>query len=90
MRHRPRLGRRGKDLILNRKGFIAGGNPKKLKKQERRRAAAALMRQKKEQEEKLKQQKQQRSHEAMDDDLVDPTGDGMEHAKDCKTVASFS
>ena len=31
-RHRPRLGRRGPDLILNRKGFIAGGNPKKKKK----------------------------------------------------------
>eukprot|EP00522_Entomoneis_paludosa_P009978 CAMPEP_0172459532 /NCGR_PEP_ID=MMETSP1065-20121228/33043_1 /TAXON_ID=265537 /ORGANISM="Amphiprora paludosa, Strain CCMP125" /LENGTH=114 /DNA_ID=CAMNT_0013214247 /DNA_START=51 /DNA_END=395 /DNA_ORIENTATION=- len=31
-RHRPRLGRRGKDLILNRKGFIGGGNPKKIKK----------------------------------------------------------
>jgi hypothetical protein len=29
MRHRPHLGRKGKDLILNRKGHIAGGNPKK-------------------------------------------------------------
>mmetsp|Transcript_14256 Transcript_14256/g.18612 ORF Transcript_14256/g.18612 Transcript_14256/m.18612 type:complete len:123 (-) Transcript_14256:272-640(-) len=35
-RHRPHLGRTGKDLILNRKGHIAGGNPKKLKKQQRR------------------------------------------------------
>lgn len=32
LRHRPRLGRRGKDLALNRKGNIAGGNPKKKKK----------------------------------------------------------
>ena len=31
-RHRPHLGRKGKDLILNRKGHIAGGNPKKKKK----------------------------------------------------------
>lgn len=31
LRHRPRWGRRGKDLILNRKGHIAGGNPKKKK-----------------------------------------------------------
>ena len=31
-RHRPRLGRRGADLILNRKGHIAGGNPKKKNK----------------------------------------------------------
>jgi hypothetical protein len=30
-RHRPRWGRKGKDLKLNRKGFIAGGNPKKSK-----------------------------------------------------------
>ena len=28
-RHRPRLGRRGKDLILNRKGHILGGPNKK-------------------------------------------------------------
>ena len=32
MRHRPHLGRKGKDLILNRKGHIAGGNPKKKNK----------------------------------------------------------
>jgi hypothetical protein len=32
MRHRPHLGRKGKDLKLNRKGHIAGGNPKKKKK----------------------------------------------------------
>ncbi|CAB9520213.1 expressed unknown protein [Seminavis robusta] len=32
MRHRPHFGRKGKDLILNRKGHIAGGNPKKRKK----------------------------------------------------------
>jgi hypothetical protein len=30
-RHRPHLGRKGEDLKLNRKGNIAGGNPKKLK-----------------------------------------------------------
>ena len=30
-RHRPRNGRKGKDLKLNRKGNIAGGNPKKKK-----------------------------------------------------------
>jgi hypothetical protein len=30
-RHRPRLGRKGKDLKLNRKGNIGGGNPKKQK-----------------------------------------------------------
>mmetsp|Transcript_14255 Transcript_14255/g.18610 ORF Transcript_14255/g.18610 Transcript_14255/m.18610 type:complete len:123 (-) Transcript_14255:272-640(-) len=34
-RQKPHLGRKGKDLILNRKGNIAGGNPKKLKKQQR-------------------------------------------------------
>jgi preprotein translocase subunit Sss1 len=28
-RHRPHFGRKGKDLKLNRKGNIAGGNPKK-------------------------------------------------------------
>lgn len=28
-RHRPHLGRKGKDLIKNRKGWIGGGNPKK-------------------------------------------------------------
>lgn len=28
-RHRPHFGRKGKDLIKNRKGHIAGGNPKK-------------------------------------------------------------
>jgi hypothetical protein len=28
-RHRPRMGRRGKDLKLNKKGQIGGGNPKK-------------------------------------------------------------
>lgn len=38
LRHRPRLGRRGADLALNRLGNIGGrGNPKKLKK----RAAAS-------------------------------------------------
>jgi hypothetical protein len=31
-RHRPRWGRKGKDLKLNRKGNIAGGNPKKTNK----------------------------------------------------------
>src|SRR5210317_391592 len=31
-RHRPRWGRKGEDLKLNRKGNIAGGNPKKMKK----------------------------------------------------------
>ena len=30
-RHRPHLGRKGKDLIKNRKGWIGGGNPKKSK-----------------------------------------------------------
>lgn len=30
-RHRPRMGRRGEDLKLNKKGSIAGGNPKKNK-----------------------------------------------------------
>ena len=30
-RHRPRWGRKGKDIELNRKGNIAGGNPKKRK-----------------------------------------------------------
>lgn len=33
MRHRPHLGRKGKDRILNRKGHIGGGNPKKKKQQ---------------------------------------------------------
>jgi len=28
-RHRPHLGRKGKDLMLNRKGNIGKGNPKK-------------------------------------------------------------
>jgi len=32
MRHRPHFGRKGKDLIKNRKGHIGGGNPKKQKK----------------------------------------------------------
>ena len=32
MRHRPRWGRKKEELILNRKGHIAGGNPKKKKK----------------------------------------------------------
>lgn len=31
-RHRPRWGRKGKDLKLNRKGSIGGGNPKKTPK----------------------------------------------------------
>jgi hypothetical protein len=31
-RHRPHLGRKGKDLIKNRKGYIGGGNPKKQKR----------------------------------------------------------
>lgn len=30
-RHHPHLGRKGEDLKLNRKGNIAGGNPKKMK-----------------------------------------------------------
>lgn len=30
-RHRPHFGRKGEDLKLNRKGNIAGGNPKKSK-----------------------------------------------------------
>mmetsp|Transcript_5743 Transcript_5743/g.9061 ORF Transcript_5743/g.9061 Transcript_5743/m.9061 type:complete len:132 (-) Transcript_5743:621-1016(-) len=30
-RHRPRWGRKGEDLKLNKKGNIAGGNPKKKK-----------------------------------------------------------
>ncbi|KAG7352191.1 hypothetical protein IV203_028964 [Nitzschia inconspicua] len=30
-RHRPRMGRRGEDIKLNKKGNIAGGNPKKKK-----------------------------------------------------------
>lgn len=34
-RHRPRWGRKGEDLKLNRKGNIAGGNPKKMKKKKR-------------------------------------------------------
>jgi hypothetical protein len=32
LRHHPRMGRRGEDLKLNRKGNIAGGNPKKMNK----------------------------------------------------------
>jgi hypothetical protein len=36
MRHRPHLGRKGKDLILNRKGHIAGGNPKNMKKNKKK------------------------------------------------------
>ena len=32
IRHRPHLGRKGKDLIKNRKGHIGGGNPKKQPK----------------------------------------------------------
>lgn len=35
-RHRPRLGRKGKDLALNRKGNIGGGNPKKMKKKNKK------------------------------------------------------
>ena len=35
MRHRPRFGRKKEDLILNRKGHIAGGNPKKKKRNPR-------------------------------------------------------
>lgn len=31
-RHRPHFGRKGKDLVKNRKGNIGGGNPKKVKK----------------------------------------------------------
>ena len=31
-RHRPHLGRKGKDIELNRKGNIGGGNPKKNKR----------------------------------------------------------
>jgi hypothetical protein len=48
-RHRPRWGRKGKDLKLNRKGFIAGGNPKKSK---------LLKKQKEEQKEERKKQKE--------------------------------
>mmetsp|Transcript_19334 Transcript_19334/g.27986 ORF Transcript_19334/g.27986 Transcript_19334/m.27986 type:complete len:124 (+) Transcript_19334:168-539(+) len=33
-RHRPHMGRKGKDLIKNRKGHIGGGNPKKMKKKQ--------------------------------------------------------
>ena len=32
MRHRPHRGRKGKDLVLNRKGHIGGGNPKKRRR----------------------------------------------------------
>jgi hypothetical protein len=32
-RHRPHLGRTGKDLNKNRKGNIGGGNPKKLSRE---------------------------------------------------------
>ena len=49
LRHRPRLGRRGKDLELNRKGKIGGGNPKKVRKQQQQRAL--LLRQQKERRE---------------------------------------
>ncbi|KAL3932687.1 MAG: hypothetical protein SGBAC_010730 [Bacillariaceae sp.] len=35
-RHRPRWGRKGEDLKLNRKGNIAGGNPKKMKMKKKR------------------------------------------------------
>ena len=42
-RHRPRWGRKGEDLKLNRKGNIAGGNPKKTrtKKTEKERSSAS-------------------------------------------------
>jgi hypothetical protein len=39
-RHRPRWGRKGKDLKLNRKGNIGGGNPKKTNKANSRNASA--------------------------------------------------
>ncbi|CAJ1938709.1 unnamed protein product [Cylindrotheca closterium] len=35
-RHRPRWGRKGEDLKLNRKGNIAGGNPKKMMKKKKK------------------------------------------------------
>ena len=35
-RHRPRWGRKGEDLKLNRKGNIAGGNPKKMMKKNKK------------------------------------------------------
>lgn len=31
-RHRPHFGRKGKDLVKNRKGNIGGGNPKKSRR----------------------------------------------------------
>jgi hypothetical protein len=40
-RHRPRWGRKGKDLKLNRKGNRAGGNPKRTKKGKQRSAVDA-------------------------------------------------
>lgn len=42
-RHRPRWGRKGEDLQLNRKGNIAGGNPKskRYKEQQRRKEIEA-------------------------------------------------
>ena len=58
-RHRPRFGRKGKDLKLNRRGNIAGGNPKrkktKLKKE--------LKRQAKEQD--LQQQQQTNANDSL-------------------------
>lgn len=32
LRHRPRFGRKGKDIELNRKGNIKGGNPERKKR----------------------------------------------------------
>jgi len=31
-RHRPHFGRKGKDILKNKKGNIGGGNPKKMRK----------------------------------------------------------
>jgi hypothetical protein len=43
-RHRPHFGRKGEDLKLNRKGNIAGGNPKtkKFKQNQQKREAETL------------------------------------------------
>jgi len=38
-RHRPRLGARGKDILLNRKGNIGGGPNKKKKNRDRKQKA---------------------------------------------------
>ena len=58
-RHRPRFGRKGKDLKLNRRGNIAGGNPKrkktKLKKEFKRQAK----------EQQLQQQQQTNANDSI-------------------------